>query len=281
MNHCFNLGIANEFDPNIAIFIQSIAYWTHNNLTNKRNLIDGHCWSFNTLEALCETFTYWSKRQLETVIKNAIKSGLLIKGNHNQTKYDRTCWYALSHDAYRFFPELCQEHFIKRLYDSISPNCEMEYAEWRNRFTQNVTPIPTTKTITKSNTITNSESVDSPAAAATGAPAKKSKPNLALLQLIDVYRDVFPDNPQPHPRVIATNLQKTLSTLVKRWPELDPNGNPLTLETFRTYLQMLRDKAPKFSLGEYITDNGNKKKNNLETFTRWNTVVKFLENQYS
>ena len=115
----------------------------------------------------------------------------------------------------------------------------------------------------------------------TSKSTAKAKPNLALMQLIDVYREVFPNNPQPHNRVIATSLHKTLSTLVKRWSELDPDGHPLTLETFKKYLEMLRDRAPKFSLGEYETANGTRKKNSLETFARWNTVVKFLENAYS
>lgn len=275
MNHSFNQQIANETGVNVAIFLQSIAYWTHNNLANQRNLIDGHCWTYNTLDALLETFTYWSKKQLETVINNAIKAGLLVKGNHNQNKYDRTCWYALSHDAYRFYPELCNEKFYERLFSCISPKWEMEYAEWRNLFPKIATPIPDTIPVTKTD-ITNSESDDS----ATVAKVKK-KPSVELRQLIDAYQEVFPDNPQSHPRAIATSLQKTLGTLIKRWPELDPNGNPLTVEAFTRYLVLLKTTAPKFSLGTYTTPEGNIKKNNLETFARWNTVVKFLENQYS
>jgi hypothetical protein len=149
MNHSFNLALANKFGINISIFLQSIAFWTHNNLANKKNIIDGHCWTYNTLDALTETFTYWTRRQLETVIKNCIESGLLIKANHNQTKYDRTCWYALTSTAYEFFPELCQEHFIERILTSISPNCEIDFTELRNGFHTIVTPIPVTNPITK------------------------------------------------------------------------------------------------------------------------------------
>ncbi len=111
--------------------------------------------------------------------------------------------------------------------------------------------------------------------------AGKGSPTEALMQYIDVYREIFPNNPQPHKRVIATSLQKTLSTLIKRWPELDPEGKPLTVESFTRYLSLLKTTAPKFSLGEYVTDDGNRRKNSLETFCRWNTIVKFLENQYS
>lgn len=107
------------------------------------------------------------------------------------------------------------------------------------------------------------------------------KPNLELMELINIYRKVFPENPQPHSRVISTSLQQTLRSLIKRWPELDPNGKPLTYEMFEKYLKTLREDAPNFSLKEYTTSSGNKRKNGLDTFARWNTVVKFMEQQYS
>ena len=105
--------------------------------------------------------------------------------------------------------------------------------------------------------------------------------NLALKELIDVYRKVFPDNPQPHSSAISTSLGKALLTLVKRWPELDPEGKGLTPEAFERYMLALKSMAPKFALGEYVTEQGNKTKHGLETFCRWNTVVKFLEGAYS
>jgi hypothetical protein len=129
--------------------------------------------------------------------------------------------------------------------------------------------------------INNSEFNNSPVLATKEKPKKPKADVVFLMALINVYREVFPDNPQPHKRVIATSLQRTLLTLVKRWPELDPDGNALTVEAFERYLTLLKTTAPKFSLGEYVTDQGNRKKNTLETFARWNTVVKFLENAYS
>lgn len=125
---------------------------------------------------------------------------------------------------------------------------------------------------------TNSESENSPIAA-TGN--KKSSQGVELRELIDAYKEVFPDNPQPHDRVIATSLEKTLRTLMKRWPELDPQRRQITPDAFKRYLNHLRESAPKFALGTYQTANGATKKNNLETFARWNTVVKLLEGAYS
>jgi hypothetical protein len=102
-----------------------------------------------------------------------------------------------------------------------------------------------------------------------------------MWEMIGVYREIFPNNPQPHSRVIATSLQKTLQALIKRWPEADPEGKPFNIASFRRYLEYLRSSAPQFSLGEWENANGKRKKNNLETFARWNTFVKCLEEAYS
>lgn len=116
-------------------------------------------------------------------------------------------------------------------------------------------------------------------------PVSREKPSKPVVvkprELIEIYREEFPNNPQTHKTLISTSLEKVLKTLIKRWPEIDPEGKPLTLYAFRMYMSFLKSNAPKFSLGEYWTQAGNRKKNGLETFARWNTVVKFLEGQYS
>jgi hypothetical protein len=193
-----------------------------------------------------------------------VKHGLLIIGNFNKTKYDRTNWYTLSDLAIEYYPRLSK--ILQRKADNPSPASCGDFAAGSG---ETPTPIPNPSTTSSNNTITTSVS------------SSKSKFNELMREMIDAYREVFPDNPQPHPRVIATSLQKTLCTLIKRWPELDPERKPLTKQRFRKYLELLHDNAPKFSRGEYVTANGNRKKNNLETFARWNTIVKFLENQYS
>ncbi len=124
----------------------------------------------------------------------------------------------------------------------------------------------------------------------TTSNSQDSKPKLSrkepshppiLKEMIEAYRETFPDNPQPHPKVISTSLEKTLQTFIKRWPEHDPEGKAMTLDSFRRYMVGLKTFAPKFSLGAYVTPEGNRKKNSLETFCRWNTLVKFLENSYT
>jgi hypothetical protein len=162
INH-FNSNIAVAYGINASIFIQALSQWTFNNLANKRHLHDGYCWSYNTLEAYETIFPWWSKRQLETLIASLVKDGLIVKGNYNKHKYDRTCWYALSYMAMEFYPELITQDNIKALLGTISPKWEMEtpdfygntilekhFTEMRNGIHQNVTPIPTSNS-TKDN----------------------------------------------------------------------------------------------------------------------------------
>lgn len=165
MEHAFNTNIAAEYDVNIAILIQHFKYWTFNNLANKRNLHQGLCWTYDTVEAFGETFHYWTRHQIEHLLKKAEAHELIVCGNHNQTKYDRTKWYALTPKAYKLYDELQRETFLKRLYSGItseseihkcfnlpiSENSEMDFANFRNRFLKIPKPIPDTNPHTDPN----------------------------------------------------------------------------------------------------------------------------------
>lgn len=259
----FDEQLAIDFDVESAIFIQSLAQWTRRNAANNHNFHEGRYWTYNTYDALTKIFPYWSKKQIERLTLKCINHGLMLKGNFNQKKYDKTCWYSMTDKALMYFP------YLSTLITSQSSDPTPEIG--------NATPeiglaIPEHTTTSSINTNTTTSSSKS---------KSKAKPQELMREMIAVYREVFPNNPQPHAVGISTTLQKTLQTLIKRWPELDPAGNALDIPSFRKYLQLLRETAPKFSLGEYVTKDGNKKKNKMETFCRWNTLVNFLENTYS
>jgi hypothetical protein len=143
-NHSFPVAVAIKYSPQIALWLQHLAYWTEHNLALNQNIHDGLCWSYATLESLGDQFPYLSKSQRETMVNNSIKEGLVIKGNYNQTKYDRTVWYALTPKAYAFFGHLLNEKYLKRLYLSISEKSEIDIGDFGNRFPGIRTPIPDT-----------------------------------------------------------------------------------------------------------------------------------------
>jgi len=251
MDHSFNVQLAIDFDKDIATFLNNLAFWTHKNAANRKHYHEGRYWIYNSIPAWLILFPYETTESIRRIIRNCVKHDLLIIGNFNKKSYDNTNWYSLSDKALKYFP-LVFGSVLNTPVDSNSTPVDS------NR------PIPNINTNIKT---TNSSS--------------NSKPNPELMELIACYREVFPDNPQPHKRVISTTLQRTLLSLVKRWPELDPESKPITIDGFKRYLIALRGGAPRFSLGEYTTDSGRRKKNSLETFARWDTIVKFLEGAYS
>lgn len=259
----FDEQLAIDFDIESAIFIQSLAHWTRKNAANNHNFHEGRYWTYNTYDALTKIFPYWSKKQIERLTLKCIKHGLMLKGNFNQKRYDKTCWYSLTDKALMYFPYLSSLISSQASDPNLDPTPEIGRA-----IPEIGRAIPENTTTSSNNTITTTSS------------SKVKVPQL-MRELIQVYREEFPNNPQPHEAVMSTSLEKVLRALIKRWPEADPEKKPITADSFRRYMVGLKQLSPKFALGEYVTKDGNKKKNSMETFCRWNTFVKFLEDQYS
>lgn len=175
MEHSFNVRVAQDYDVNIATFLHNLKFWTHKNLANKKHIHDGYCWSYNTLDALQDLFPYWSQKNLRTIIKNSLDAGLIVKGNYNQTQYDRTLWYALTPKAYEYYPELQEEKYRKLLILTICPNGQMEMPVWANRNARSGTPIP------DSNPDSNPDNLN-PLTPLEGEKKKKEKLSLSDLQ---------------------------------------------------------------------------------------------------
>ena len=150
-SHAFNVGIAMDYSPNIALFIAHLGFWSEKNLANNKNIHDGLVWCYDTLDAMCEYFPYFTRRQIETIINNSVKQGLVQCGNYNKTGYDRTTWYALTPKAYFYFQHLLTEKYLNRLFVSISQICEIDFTEFVNRFPITVTTIPNTSPDTDPN----------------------------------------------------------------------------------------------------------------------------------
>src|SRR5690606_9216367 len=197
-----------------AVFLDYVAHWLHLNSCNKqpRNFHEGRYWTYNTHEALHSIFPGWPPETIRNIVRKCVKKGLLMVGNFNKKKYDRTNWYSLSDLALKYYPKLA--HLIQENPDNPSTDSSGKSTAASGKSTA---AIPNNTTTSSNNTITTT-SVSS---------SSKSKSLEMMWAMIAVYREIFPNNPQPHDRSIATSLQKTLQTLIKRWPELDPDGKPL------------------------------------------------------
>lgn len=96
MTHCFDANLAKEFGVEEAIFIDKLVGWIQHNRANGLNYHDGMTWTYNSAKAYAEIFPYMTTSKIKRTLANLIERGVIIKGNHNENQYDRTCWYTFT-----------------------------------------------------------------------------------------------------------------------------------------------------------------------------------------
>ena len=135
MDYSFNVEAALRYGVNGAIFIQNLYFWIQKNEANERHFYDGKTWTYNSARALSKLFPFWSKRQIDCMIKRLVDVGAIFIGNYNKKALDRTRWFALSDDVLSIY--------------AISPKCQMQMTNMSNANDQNVTAIPDSKPYSK------------------------------------------------------------------------------------------------------------------------------------
>ncbi|MDM5333411.1 hypothetical protein QUF56_09250 [Ureibacillus composti] len=115
--------LAAKIGLNNAIIIQQVHYW----LRVSNNVRDGHKWVYRTLEEWHLEFPFWSKSTLDRAIKSLEEQNLLVVGNYNRLKMDRTKWYRINYES---LDKLCNDAFhqndemdLVKIETSISSNC--------------------------------------------------------------------------------------------------------------------------------------------------------------
>ena len=120
--------------------IENLYFWIKKNKANEKHFHDGSYWTYNSIKAFEELFPFWSRRQIERILRNLENQGAIVTGNYNKSSYDRTKWYALTQTVL-----------------SIYANGEMEIPNEGNGNPRTVEPIPYNNTDinTYNNTDTN------------------------------------------------------------------------------------------------------------------------------
>ena len=145
--HYFDVNIAKEYGVNCAVILQNIWHWVRKNEANGTNFYDGNYWTYNSTKAFQDIFPYLSRRQIETALNKLRDDGIIITGNYNALKYDRTLWYAVTEKGKSILLG-CETETHKNV-KSISPVCEMDLTHSVNGFTPDVKPIPDINTDNK------------------------------------------------------------------------------------------------------------------------------------
>ena len=118
--------------------IRSFQFWIELNASNRKHLHGDRWWTYNTPKGLQEQFPFWSRWQIRRILKSLVDQQVLIVGNFNKFKYDRTTWYAFEN----------QEKWLKPAFWAICGNANMDVAKSLNGCSGITTPIPVANTVT-------------------------------------------------------------------------------------------------------------------------------------
>ena len=88
-------SLAKAIGLNEAIFLQQLHYW----LQKSGKPRDGRIWIYNTYEDWERQLPFWSKRTVQRIALHLEEAGLLVSSvAYNQSKMDKTKWYAIDYD---------------------------------------------------------------------------------------------------------------------------------------------------------------------------------------
>ena len=92
----FNTKFASEYGIEEAIMIENLSYWIEKNAANNKHYHDGRFWTYNSAEAFTKLFPFWSQFQIKRILTSLESKGIILKGEFNESAYDRTRWYAFT-----------------------------------------------------------------------------------------------------------------------------------------------------------------------------------------
>lgn len=146
LEHHFPPLIAEKYGVNAAIFLRDIYHWCETNQNNGENFHDGRWWTYQTIKGLCLRHTYWTRNQMEHIIRTCKEKGALLSGHFGENQFDRTCWYALTDEALALFGAPVSTSEISEMDDQeITPSslknqkCNIDKYKTENKA---YTPLP-------------------------------------------------------------------------------------------------------------------------------------------
>ena len=132
--HHFDVEDAMKYGVEKAVVLSNIRFWLNNNKNKDLSTVkhDGYYWMYNTARDMSNVLPYFTQSKVQRLLKQLEDDGILIVGNYNKVKYDRTKWYTLSEFSY-------------------DENCSTQTLELNNGNEHIEQPIQDSKTNTKTN----------------------------------------------------------------------------------------------------------------------------------
>jgi len=92
----FNSGIAERFGITAALLLEYIWKEVKENEFHGRCSYEGNIWMRCSKKTFTAHMPYLSKGMVKRGIVSLKKAGLLVQGEHNESRFDRTAWYAFT-----------------------------------------------------------------------------------------------------------------------------------------------------------------------------------------
>lgn len=132
-SHAFNVEHAELYGIECAILISHFQFWIDQNRVLGRNFHDGRTWTYQTQKEIAAVYTYWNRDKVQDILKKLVEFGVIIKGNYNKLKLDKTQWYAFNNE---------------KMFTNVQ-NGTQQKSKPHNDVCETAQPIPDTNTNTK------------------------------------------------------------------------------------------------------------------------------------
>lgn len=149
MEHQFNVEVAKVYGVEESILIHNIFFWIKKNVANDKHKHDGRYWTYNSSKAFAELFPYFNEKKISRLLAKMCKDNILVKGNFNQTAFDRTLWYSLSDETLSVLDK--EKYDISQMSKSYDDKRTFHFSKMENGFSESEEPIPDSNTDSKQN----------------------------------------------------------------------------------------------------------------------------------
>lgn len=115
---------------NESIVLQQIHYWLEINKAKKHNFFDERYWTYNTIKDWHENdFYFWSEKTVSRTFTALESLGLLMVGDYNKERRDRTKWYSIDYEK---LEQLEEEYLHKDKMTKCNKTLDKEIAKGQN-----------------------------------------------------------------------------------------------------------------------------------------------------
>lgn len=99
MHHSYDIALVAQLESfEQAVLIHHFQHWIRINRMDeskkKTHIHQGRCWMYQTKSEIQAHFSYMSDQKIRYAIDQLIEKGILLVGNFNKKKFDKTLWYA-------------------------------------------------------------------------------------------------------------------------------------------------------------------------------------------